>query len=118
MFSLLFGQQSSVVHYRGFDIVIKPGQRVHVKSDRFDKWFFDGIVTEIYRDTLIVSYGFSEFFGTFSFSRGNTKTIKKDEVVKFLRFPDASLVTPASEALSKEELNALLRKVQDGSDSD
>ena len=104
--------------YKGYEIVITPGQKVHCRSDRFDTWFEDAIVTNIYKDSLVVSYGFSEYFGSFSFSRGNTKTIKRDEIAKFLRFPDASLVRSAHVALSKEELSSLLRKVRDDSDSD
>ena len=101
-----------VIDYKGFNIIIRPGDHVHVKSDRFDKWFCDGIVREIYRDSIVVMYGYKEYFG-YSLSRGNTKTIQKDEITKFLRFPQAHMVRSVDESLSPEEVQGLLQGIRD-----
>ena len=112
MYNYLFGQNSLIINYRNYEIVIKPGDHCHVKSDRFETWFLDGVVTECYRDSLTVSYGFSQYFG-FALTRGNTKSIKCNEITKFLRFPNASVLRSAGESLSPEEVGGLLSAIRD-----
>lgn len=117
MYNFIFGQNALVVDYKGYQILLRPGQKCHCRSDRYDMWFTDGIITEIYKDSVVVTYGFGQYFG-FSFSRGNSKTVKRDEIIKYLRFPNASLVRSAKSDLTSEEAANLLQKIQDDSDSD
>ena len=100
-----------ILNIKGYEVIVREGDRCHVKSERFNKYFTDGVISEIYQGYLKVSYGFSEYFGS-SFTRGNTKTIPKDEIHKLLRFPDANVIKPASECLPKEDLAALMRRAR------
>ena len=119
MFSLFNNcQETKIVRYRGFDLCVKPGDRVSVKSKRFDCWFDDGYIVSVFTDRITISYAFSKHFG-WGFSRGNTKTVYNADINKLVKFQNPTIVRPASEVLSQAEREKLIPEVdRDSSNSD
>ena len=65
-------------------LLIMPGDKVEVFSDRHQCWFNDGIVTATFRDGIRVQYGMERYFG-FALSKGNSKYLKTSEVHNKIR---------------------------------
>jgi len=115
MWSYLFSQDSKVIRYKGFEILVRPGDCCHVRSQRYDCYFTDGYIKALYTNGIEVAYGFDKYFSGF-FTRGNTKIVSNSDITKILRFPDASIVRQASATLSPDEKRRL--ELEGGSDSD
>jgi hypothetical protein len=101
IYEYFFSQDSLVINYRGLDIVIVPGMKVHVRSKRLQEWCLDGIVKSIYKSGIYVSYGHSHYFS--AFTRGNTKFVPLDAITKDLRFPDPRCLKAVLKADLKDE---------------
>ena len=86
LYEFLFSQDSLIIQYKGLDIVIVPGQKVHVRSQRFKDWMNDGVIQSIYKMGVYVTYGHSHYFSTFT--RGNTKWVPLESITTDLRFPE------------------------------
>ena len=107
LYSYLFSQSSLIVNYRSVNIIIRPGDECHCKSERFKRWFIDGRVIEVFQSGVKVRYGLGEYFGV-SFTRGNTKYIPIAEMQRILRFPNPSVI---KSALTKKEQSLFVQKL-------
>ena len=87
VYEYLFGMDSLIVRYKHHDVVITPGQKVHVRSERLETWCFDGIVKSVFKTGVVVTYGNDTYFGLLALTRGNTKFIPLDKITTHLRFP-------------------------------
>jgi len=65
-------------------ILLMPGDKVRVFSDRHQCWFDDGVVECTYRDCIRVKYGLERYFG-FSLTKGNRKYLKTADIEKKIR---------------------------------
>ena len=72
---------------QGRELILRPGMACRVYSVRFKKWFTDGHVTSVYKNSVRVSYGLGEYFSWMSVTRGNSKLIQKEAIDEFLEFP-------------------------------
>ena len=98
VYEYLFGMDSLIVRYKQYDVVITPGQKVHVRSERLETWCFDGIVKSVFKTGVVVTYGNDSYFGTLALTRGNTKFIPLDKVTTHLRFPAPRILKPVERA--------------------
>ena len=101
LYEWMFSQDSLIVNYKGLEIVIQPGQHVHVRSKRLQSWLTDGRVQSIYKTGVYVSYGHSMYFS--GFTRGNTKFVALKDITSDLRFPSPK----ALKAISREDVCVL-----------
>jgi len=65
-------------------VLLLPGDKVSVFSDRHQCWFEDGVITSTYRDGIRVQYGLDRYFG-FSLAKGNSKYLKTADINQKVR---------------------------------
>ena len=91
MYEYMFANDAFIFTTEHGDIVIRVGDNVHVFSNRFDRWFTDGLVIATFRDCIKCQYGFEKYFGL-SLTRSNIKCIYVDDISKTLKIPEPSSV--------------------------
>ena len=91
MYEYLFANDAFIfTDPNNVDIVIRVGDNVHVFSNRFERWFTDGLVIATFRNCIKCQYGFEKYFGL-SMTRSNIKCIYVDDMSKTLKIPDPSI---------------------------
>jgi hypothetical protein len=92
LYEYLFAGDAFLFTKAGVEVVVRVGDKVHVFSQRYDRWFTDGIVVATFRDCIKCQYGFEKHFG-WSLTRSNIKCIYTDDIAVFLKIPEPSTIT-------------------------
>lgn len=90
LYDWAFSSDGTFVRTNDGQILLMPGDKVRVFSDRHKCWFDDGVVECTYRDGIRVRYGLNRYFG-FAMSKGNVKFLPTSLIEQKVRVLSSQL---------------------------